>query len=447
MHFTRTEFFIFSRRLNMKRPNLSGPPTTRLAALLAAGLLLGMTQQQALAVGTASGTTISNTATMTFSVGGVTQSPQDSNPETFKVDNKIDLTVVTTDVSPGVTVYPGQVAATPQPNPPAYLTFTVTNLGNTTQDFILSPTNPAAGATSPFTGTTEFAVSNCRTFVENNGTAGLQIGSDLEQTYLNDVPATGASSRTVYLVCDSPLGTTNGQDAVAGLVAEAVDAAGSVGSPSSVYTGAQLTAANTKDGVEIVAADGTGSETGDGARDTKFSARSAYSVATTTLSVTKTVTTLCDPFNGSGNGTTIFPKNIPGAVVRWTIAIANTGSVSASLATIADALATPTTTFDPDLITGAGTCEFASGGAGTAESANGRGVRIQNTNARPMLGSPGGTVTSSYFTGASDADGVTLSGTNLAVDFAIALPSGGGYTLGELKAGETITVYFNVGIN
>jgi len=71
MHFTRPEFFIFSRRLNMKRTNLSGPPVTRLAALLAAGLLLGMTQQQTLAVGTASGTPIANTATMTYAVGGV----------------------------------------------------------------------------------------------------------------------------------------------------------------------------------------------------------------------------------------------------------------------------------------------------------------------------------------------------------------------------------------
>jgi hypothetical protein len=429
---------VFFKEMKMKYSNRSAPSKARLAALIAAGLAFGAAQN-VMAVGTASNTPISNTATLTYDVGGVTQTPVASNTETFAVDNKINLTVVRVDAA-AVPVIPGQVAATPLPNPPAYLTFTVSNLGNTTQDFILSNTTPAAGATSPFGGTTEFAASTCRTFVDSNTNGTLEIGTDLEATYLNDVAANG--TRTVFLSCNTPITATNTQDAVVGLIAEAVDAAGSVGSPSASYTVAQLTAVNTQLGVEIVAADTAGTESGDVARDTKHSDRSAYVIQTATLSVAKSVATLCDPFNSTTN-----PKNIPGAVVRWTITIANTGSVSASLATIADALATPSTTFDPDLITGAGTCEFAAAGTGTPESANGRGVRIQNTNARPMLGSPGGTVTSSYFTGASDADGVTLSGTNLSVDFATALPAGGTYTAGELKAGETITVYFNVGVN
>jgi len=423
----------------MKYSNRSGPSRTKLAALIAAGLAFGAAQN-AMAAGTASTTVISNTATLSFAVGGVTQTPVDSNTETFAVDNKINLTVARVDTA-AVAVVPGQVAATPLPNPPAYLTFTVTNNGNTTQDFILSNTNPATGATSPFGGTTEFAAANCRTFVDNNGNGTLEIGTDLEAGYLDDVLAD--ASRTVFLSCDTPIGATNGQDAVVGLVAEAVDAAGSVGSPSASYTGAQLTAVNTKDGVEIVAADVIGTETGvDAARDAKHSDRSAYVIQTATLSVSKTVSTLCDPFNNNTN-----PKNIPGAVVRWTIEIENTGSASANLSTIADSLASPSTTFDPDLITGAGTCEFAAGGAGTPESADGNGVRIQNSAARPMVGSNTGTVTSSYFTGAADADGVALSGTDLTVNFATALPAGGTYAAGELKAGETITVYFNVGVN
>lgn len=422
----------------MKHSNRSGPSRTRLATLIAAGMVLGAAQN-AMAAGTASTTVISNTATLSFAVGGVTQTPVDSNTETFAVDNKINLTVARVDTA-AVAVVPGQVAATPLPNPPAYLTFTVTNNGNTTQDFILSNTNPAAGATSPFTGTTEFAAANCRTFVDD-GSGALEIGTDLEVGYLDDVAAD--ASRTVFLSCDTPIGATNGQDAVVGLVAEAVDATGSAGAPSASYTVAQLTAANTKDGVEIVAADVIGTETGvDAARDAKHSDRSAYVIQTATLSVSKSVSTLCDPFNNDTN-----PKNIPGAVVRWTIQIQNTGSASASLSTISDSLVSPSTTFDPDLITGAGTCEFAAGGAGTPESANGNGVRIQNTNARPMLGSTAGTVTSSYFTGAADTDGVALGGTDLTVDFATALPAGGAYAAGELKSGETITVYFNVGVN
>jgi len=432
MHFTRPEFFIFSRRLNMKRTNLSGPPVTRLAALLAAGLLLGMTQQQALAVGTASGTPIANTATMTYAVGGVPQTDVPSNTVSFVVDNKIDLNVVISDAV-AVPVVPGQVAATPLPSPPAYLTYTVTNLGNTTQDIILSNTNPAASATSPFGGSTEFAVSSCRTFVETGGGAGLQIGTDTETTYLNDVPASGASSRTVYLVCSTPLTPTNGQDAAVGLVAEAVDAAGSSGSPSASYSNAQLTAANTQANVEIVAADGAGSE-GDAARDAKFSARDAYIVQTATLSVTKTVTTLCDPFNGITT-----PKNIPGAMVRWTIAVENTGSASATLATISDVL-NANTTQDPNLVapTNAATCSSA---AGVPESGAGRGFQIEYSVAR-TLGGTGG-----YMTGAADGDGATLAGQNVTIDFAQALPAGGSYSAGELKAGETATVTFNVTVN
>ena len=212
-------------------------------------------------------------------------------------------------------------------------------------------------------------------------------------------------------------------------------------------------------GVDIVFADSAGTDDtvitndADGLRDAAHSARNTYTVTTAVLSVAKTVITVCDPANGTTN-----PKNIPGAVARWTITIANSGAVSATLSQISDALnATANhTTFDPDLITGTGgatACEFAAEGSGTPEGgANGLGVRIQSTNARPMVGStPGATVTSSYFTGASDADGVTLSGTGLTaalgVDFATALPAGGTYTAGELKPDEIVTVYFNVGIN
>lgn len=419
----------------MKRLN-SSPRRTRLAALLAAGLLVGVAHQQALAAGTASSTPITNTATMSYSVGGVTQTPVNSNTESFVVDNKVNLNVVIVDAA-AVPVLPGQVSGTPLPSSPAYLTYTVTNLGNTTQDIILGNTTPAVGATSPFGGTTEFAVSACRTFIESGGGAGLQIGTDTEATYLDNV--TADASRTVYLVCSTPLTPTNGQDAAVGLVAQAVDAAGSVGSPSTAYTVGQLTAANTKDGVEIVAADGTGSEAGDAARDAKFSARDAYVVQSATLAVTKTVTTLCDPFNGVTN-----QKNIPGAMVRWTITVENTGSASATLATITDAL-NASTTQDPNLVvpTNAATCSSA---AGIPASAAGRGFRIVSSAATRPLGG-----TSGYMTGASDGDGATLAGQNVTISFAQALPagtvSGTTWTAGELKAGETATVTFNVTIN
>jgi uncharacterized repeat protein (TIGR01451 family) len=416
----------------MKLSIRRAPSAARLAALIAAGLALGATQQ-AMAAGTASGVSIDNTASLTYSVGGVPQTGIASNTESFAVDNKINLTVARVDAA-AVGVTPGQVAATPLPNPPAYLTFTVTNTGNTTQDYLLSNTNPASGASNPFGGTSEFAVSSCRTFIETAGGAGLQIGTDLEATYLDGLAADASS--TVYLVCNTPLTATNSQDAVAGLIAQAVDAAGSVGAESVPYTAPQLTAANTQGGVEIVAADGTGSEAGDADRDTKFSARDAYVIQSATLSVTKTVTTLCDPFNGTSS-----PKNIPGSMVRWTITVANTGTASATLATISDTL-NGNTTQDPNLVapTNAATC---SSTTGVPESLAGRGFQIEYSVAR-ALGGAGGT---GFMTGVADGDGATLAGQIVTIDFAQALPAGGTYAVGELKAGETATVTFNVTIN
>ena len=112
--------------------------------------------------------------------------------------------------------------------------------------------------------------------------------------------------------------------------------------------GAALTetvGANTA-GVDIVFGDAAGTD--DAARDAAHSSRSAYRVETATLSVAKTATLICDPFNGTTN-----PKNIPGAIVRWTITITNTGAASATLNTVTDAISA-TTTFDANLVTGAG---------------------------------------------------------------------------------------------
>jgi hypothetical protein len=131
-------------------------------------------------------------------------------------------------------------------------------------------------------------------------------------------------------------------------------------------------------------------------------------------------------------------------MVRWTITVTNTGSASATLATISDTLS-GNTTQDPNLVvpTNAATCSSA---AGTPESAAGRGFQIETglaTAVRPLGGTAG------YMTGVADADGATLAGSIVTINFAQALPAGGtgSYTAGELKAGETATVTFNVTVN
>ncbi len=71
-------------------------------------------------------------------------------------------------------------------------------------------------------------------------------------------------------------------------------------------------------GVDIVFGDAAGTD--DGARDAApFVAQRVSRRLRAALSVAKISTLICDPFNGTTN-----PKNIPGAIVRWTITITNT---------------------------------------------------------------------------------------------------------------------------
>ena len=82
----------------------------------------------ATAGGTEAGTSIDNIATLKFSVGGNSQTPQDSNNDNFVVDKKIDFVVANTEIN----IVPTNPNATEQ-----NLTFTVTNQGNAIQDFHL----------------------------------------------------------------------------------------------------------------------------------------------------------------------------------------------------------------------------------------------------------------------------------------------------------------------
>jgi uncharacterized repeat protein (TIGR01451 family) len=420
----------------MKLNFLTGSKGLKLASGVAVAVALSFSQS-AFAAGTASGTVVSNSATLGYSVGGVAQTAVVSDGDTgtagiqatnFTVDNKINLTVVRQDAA-RVPAVNGQAAATPLPNPPAYLSFLVTNLGNTTQDFKLSNTNPAVGAVDPFTGVTTFATSGCRTFIDANANTTLEIGTDTEVTYINNLAAD--ATQRVYLVCDTPLGQTNGQTATAGLIAEAVDQAGTSGTPSASYTAGQLTAANTQAGVEIVAADLAGSETGDIARDAKASDRSTYIIATSVLSVLKTVTPVCDPFNANTN-----PKNIPGAAVQYAITIANTGSAAATLTTVTDTLVAQLA-FDPKLNSGAAPAtNCVSGNVANTLSATGFAAKT-GTGVGPGVTAPGV---------AADAAtaGASIAGSLITVNFAtLATSSITAGTGNTLAAGSYITVYFN----
>lgn len=400
----------------MKKHNITSTP--RLVALLACVSLLGLISKSALAAGTTAGTSITNSATLAYSVGGVGQTNIVGTSTAFLVDEKINVTAVggnTTNVVPGGTAQA--------------LSYTVTNNANSPLDFSLAPNQVAAGD--------DFDATSCSTFVESGATAGYQVAQDTA-TFIDELAAD--ATKTVYVVCDIPGAVVNTNTALVGLT---VTARGDFTGASGVYaaTAAALGAAITQTAggdtagtVDIVFADVAGSEAGDGARDAKHSARDTYSVVTSALTVTKTATLLCDPFNGITN-----PKNIPGAMTRWSIAISNTGAAAATLTSVTDTLSA-TLAHDANLVapTNAATCSSATG---VPENAANSGFKVTAGAARNIGGTPA--VTTGYFT-TNTADGLDIAGQAITATFATILPADGGHaSAGLLNAGETVTVIFN----
>lgn len=399
----------------MKQSIRSSPSHAGLA-MLAAGLLLAMAQNAA-AAGTAAGTTISNSATLGYSVGGVAQTGITSSAATFVVDEKVNLTVAggtTTNVVPGAT---GQVTS-----------FTVTNNANSPLDFALASNQVAAGD--------QFDATACASYVESGGVAGYDATDTA--TFIDELAADATA--TVYVVCSIPATVVNTNTALVGLTATALgDFTGTNGAYAATpgTAGAAITAtagADTAGAVDIVFADIAGTEAGDAARDAKHSARDTYTVVTAALTVSKTATLLCDPFNGVTN-----PKNIPGAITQWSIAIQNNGAAAATLTTVTDTLSA-TLQHDANLVVpaDAATCSSA---AGTPASGANKGFKVTASAARTIGASLN--ATTAYFT-SNTADGLDIAGQAITATFASILPVDGGHaTAGLLNAGETVTVIFN----
>ena len=119
-----------------------------LIALSCVGVLQG-----AYANGTASGTNITNQATVDYSVGGVTQTTITSPAASFVVDTRIDFNVTELGGTATQTT-PGLVNVVTR--------FQLTNTGNSTQGYVLSVVNEAG--TVVFTQTDNQDVNNVRIF-------------------------------------------------------------------------------------------------------------------------------------------------------------------------------------------------------------------------------------------------------------------------------------------
>ncbi len=292
----------------MSRISKSSPLRLLMVCFFVAG-----TAQLALALGTPSGTQVDNSATLNYSVGGINQNQITSNVASFVVDNRVDLTVTSMDGA-AVVVTPGGTNTV--------LSFSVINTGNTVQDYSLSAL-PGAGILHGVTD--NFDATNVRVFIDGNANGVYDPGADI-QTYIDELAADAMI--TVFIISDIPIDRIDRDGAIYDLVAQTAQGGVPGTQGTDIVTDDRLIPDNPAT-IQIVFADGAGSA--DGASDGRFSDRGVYVVGSALLTINKSSLVTSDPINGGTN-----PKAIPGATIRYTIDVANTGSVSANAVIVTD---------------------------------------------------------------------------------------------------------------
>lgn len=236
----------------------------------------------AFAVGTTAGTTISNTATATYDDAGGNPVSVPSNKVDIKVDELLDVKVATAD--PGdVIVQPGTTNKV--------LSFTVTNTGNGTEAFRLTPNSVVGG--DQFDPTTTSIV------LDSNGNGIYDAGVDSVYNAGSNDPVLAPDAAIKVFVLSTIPGSVS--DADKGIV--------------------QLSAAaNTGNGAPGTTFAGQGQGGGDavvGASTAKSTDKGAYLVQSTVVVFTKSAVVL-DPFGGS--------KSVPGAIITYTLVANISGS-------------------------------------------------------------------------------------------------------------------------
>lgn len=277
-------------------------PSNKLLGLSAVGLFALAASPNALAL-TASGTNISNSATVNYDVASTAQTAITSNTETFMVDAKVDLTVAGT--GGNINVTPGTTSQV--------LKFTVSNTGNEAFDYALTSV----------AGTLNFTPTNVAIYVDD-GDGIRNVGDTLTSTITN--LAAGAS-KVVFIQSDIPASATNTQTATYSLKAVAALASAAGAIPAE--------AADVKTTKQYVYADGSGTATGDVARDKTHSTNLTYTAVTSVLTISKASAVIWDPVNLG-----VSPLHIPGAIVEYTITISNgAGGAQADAIVLTDTLA------------------------------------------------------------------------------------------------------------
>ena len=152
------------------------------------------------AAGTAAGTVIQNTATVTYSIGGGPQQSATTPPAIFTVAELINVTLVWQDAAN---------VAVGSPDSNRALTFLVTNTGNGPEAFSLARNNAVAGDNYDPANGSAGAI-----FLESGLQPGFQAsGPNADTLYVagSNNPALAAdASRIVYAVSDTPAALATG---------------------------------------------------------------------------------------------------------------------------------------------------------------------------------------------------------------------------------------------
>lgn len=263
------------------------------------------------------GDVISNVAIINYSVGTVAQTAVTSSAAEFVVDHKVRPFV---DNAVGTAAVPSGSAA--------YLTFTVTNDGNTNStapaDTLELQLTAVADAANVFPVTDIMIYRESLAYPAADGLDVMAdtLVSDYSGPSLGTITLARDETATIYVVATMDAGATNGQTASVHLIATAWDA----GIPGAMLPdGDGDQAMGTPD---VVFADDAGTAPGDGQYGGQHSLNATYTIASAVLGVTKASVNLGDPYGTN--------YHVPGATVQYTITINNTGPTPAADVQVVD---------------------------------------------------------------------------------------------------------------
>jgi len=297
------------------------------AIALATGAAAMLAASAAQAAGTGAGTSVSNSFTLDYKVGGVdqTQINTSGSPATFTVDRKVDVTVSTT---ANATVTPGQTGAR--------LVFGVANTGNDNIAYRLSLADVGADSFDIGTYTARYYVDagGDGVFTPGVDDAGAGVAYTLGAGVTADV---GPDAKIwVIISANVPVAATNGQTDGVILIADSYYPTASLDSAYSATPGTNITAAasNAMTGAaDSVLADAAGAS--DAANDGAHSSAATYTVSAAALSASKTVAVVATNPTNCAIDAIAGGFATPGACVEYVITASNAAGATATATNIA----------------------------------------------------------------------------------------------------------------